>query len=85
MAFWASGSDQRQSGGTRRDGTYGTKGKLQLLDNGRRTTLILLAKVIPNQAVTKHFPFIEQGLDMAEYLMPAAFDRAFAQAMATAK
>ena len=42
-------------------------------------------KVIPNQSVSKHFPFIEQGLDLAEYLMPITFAEAFEKAMATAK
>ena len=71
--------------GTRRDGTYGTKGRLNTLDNGRMTTLILLARIEPNVPVHKHLDFVKRGKALFLKDYPAAFEKAFARAMATAR
>ena len=76
----------RPPAGERRDGTKGTKGKLTLAPGGTgRTGLVLLAKVVPNRPVSKHLNFELRGMATFLDAYPAAFDTAFAKAMATAK
>ena len=74
-----------QSRGQRRSGSSGVKGLLLPALNGGRTSLILLAKVIPNRPVHEHLGFVEQGHDLVEYLWPDAMRRALVRALATAK
>lgn len=76
--FW-----QRSGRGTRRDGSYGTKGAIRDV-GGFRTTLKLLLRFGVNKPVTKHLDFEKRAMDLVHDRGAKAAADAIAKAFRTA-
>ncbi len=71
--------------GTRRTGEYGTKGKLNTLASGRKTSLTLLALEETPRIVHQHLDFIANVTHQVQAAWPGAIERAMARALRTAR